>query len=74
MEKGNSKDMIIEEPKEPNKEEIQKILKENILKIFKQIKNGCCRKICYNIFCGKNILCKKSKYLLHIIIIYIYRI
>ena len=60
MEKENSKDMIIEEPKEPNKEEIQKKLKENILKIYKQIKTGCCRKICYNIFCAKNILCKKK--------------
>ena len=34
------------EKKEPNKEEIQKILKQNILKIFKQIKNGCTHKIC----------------------------
>jgi hypothetical protein len=63
METKKEKDLIIEEPKEPNKEEIQKKLKENILKIYKQIKNGCCRKICYNIFCGKNLLCKKSNYL-----------
>jgi len=60
MEIKNSKDLSIEEPKESNKEEIQKKLKENILKLFKQIKNGCSRKICYNIYCGKNLLCKKS--------------
>ena len=64
METKNEKNLIIEEPKEPNKEQIQKKLKENILKIFKQIKNGCCRKICYNIYCGKNLLCKKSNYIL----------
>ena len=64
METKKKKDLIIEEPKEPNKEQIQKKLKENILKIFKQIKNGCCRKICYNIYCGKNLLCKKSNYIL----------
>ena len=28
------------ESKEPNKEEIQKILKQNIIKIFNQIKKG----------------------------------
>ena len=49
MEIKNSKNLAIEEPKESNKEEIQKKLKENILKLFKQIKNGCSRKICYNI-------------------------
>jgi hypothetical protein len=64
METKNEKNLIIEEPKEPNKEQIQKKLKENILKIFKQIKTGCCRKICYNIYCGKNLLCKKSNYIL----------
>ena len=64
METKKEKYLIIEEPKEPNKEQIQKKLKENILKIFKQIKNGCCRKICYNIYCGKNLLCKKSNYIL----------
>ena len=66
MEAKKEKDLIIEEPKEPNKEQIQKKLKENILKIFKQIKNGCCRKICYNIYCGKNLLCKKSNYIINI--------
>jgi hypothetical protein len=66
METKKEKDLIIEEPKEPNKEQIQKKLKENILKIFKQIKNGCCRKICYNIYCGKNLLCKKSNYIINI--------
>jgi hypothetical protein len=49
------------EKKEPNKEEIQKILKQNILKIFKQIKNGCTHKICYNIYCSNNLVCKESK-------------
>ena len=48
--------------KEPNKEELQKILKENILKIYKQISSDCCpRKFCYNIFCSKNLLCTQSK-------------
>ena len=55
-----SSNINIEEIKEPNKEEIQKILKENILKIFNQIKYGCSRKICYNIYCGKNLICKNS--------------
>ena len=35
-------------------------LKANIIKIFNQIKAGCGRDICFNIFCGKNLLCKKS--------------
>ena len=51
----------IKEKKEINKEEIKKILKQNILKIFNQIKKGCSREICYNIYCGKNLICKKSK-------------
>ena len=50
-----------EEKKDQSKEKIQKILKENILKIFNQIKKGCCRNICFNIFCHKNLICKKSK-------------
>ena len=45
---------------EINKEAIQKTLKTNIIKIFNQIKAGCGRDICFNIFCGKNLLCKKS--------------
>ena len=45
---------------ELNKEAIQKTLKANIIKIFNQIKAGCGRDICFNIFCGKNLLCKKS--------------
>ena len=52
------------EKKEPNKEEIQKILKQNILKLFSQIKKGCGRKNCYNTLCANNILCKNSKYLI----------
>ncbi len=49
-----------EEIQKPNKEEIQKILKKNILSMFNQVKNGCSRKVCYNIFCGKNLICKQS--------------
>jgi hypothetical protein len=45
---------------ELNKEEIQKALKSNIIKIFNQIKKGCSRNICFNIFCAKNLLCQKS--------------
>ena len=45
---------------ELNKEEIQKSLKSNIIKIFNQIKKGCSRNICFNIYCAKNMLCKKS--------------
>ena len=59
-----------EELKEPNKEEIQKILKKNILKIFNQIRKGCSRKICYNLYCGKNIVCKNSKIYFYKIILY----
>jgi hypothetical protein len=49
------------EEKEPNKEEIQNILKKNIITIFNQIKNGCKNKICYNIYCSNNLICKTSK-------------
>ena len=45
---------------ELNMEEIQKSLKSNIIKIFNQIKKGCSRNICFNIYCAKNMLCKKS--------------
>ena len=45
---------------ELNKDEIQKALKTNIIKIFNQIKKGCSRNICFNIFCAKNLLCQKS--------------
>jgi hypothetical protein len=55
------KEKEIKEKKEPNKEEIQKKLKQNILKIFNQMKKGCSREICYNIYCGKNLICKKGK-------------
>ena len=55
----------IKETKEPNKEEIQKILKKNIIEIFNQIKKGCSRKVCYNIYCGKNLICKKSNQYLY---------
>ena len=60
MEEKKSEEQIKElQPKEPNKAEIQKILKSNILRIYKQIKTGCCRKICYNIYCAKNSLCRE---------------
>ena len=45
---------------ELNKDEIQKALKTNIIKIFNRIKKGCSRNICFNIFCAKNLLCQKS--------------
>ena len=45
---------------EPDKAYIQKKLKENVLTIYKQIKNGCQRKFCYNIYCNKNFTCKES--------------
>ena len=51
------------EAKEANKEEIQKILKQNIIKIFNQIKKGCSRKVCYNIYCFNNLLYKDSNYI-----------
>lgn len=51
------------EEKEPNKEEIQKILKQNILKLFAQVK-GCKRNICYNTLCANNLICKSSNYIL----------
>ena len=52
------------QPKEPNKKEIEKILKQNILKIYNQIKKGCSKNVCYNIYCYKNLLCKNSNYIL----------
>lgn len=54
---------ITVEVKEPNKEEIQKVLKQNIIKIFNQIKKGCKRKVCYNIYCINNSICKDSIYI-----------
>ena len=55
-----SVDAQITEKKEPNKVEIQNLLKQNCLKIYNQIKQGCSREICYNIYCSKNLVCKKS--------------
>ena len=52
------------EEKEPNREEIQKILKQNILKLFAQAKKGCGRNICYNTLCANNLICKSSNYIL----------
>ena len=58
------------QPKEPNKAEIQKILKQNLLILFNQVKKGCSRKYCYNILCANNSLCKKSKLLFLILLLY----
>lgn len=55
------KEKETKDTKESNKEEIQKKLKQNILKIFNQMKKGCSREKCYNIYCAKNLICKKSK-------------
>lgn len=49
------------EAKEPNREEIQKILKKSVISIFNQIKTGCSRKICYNTYCHNNNICRESK-------------
>ena len=54
---------------EPDKASIQKKLKENVLTIYKQIKNGCQRKFCYNIYCNKNFTCRESNYF-YLIFIY----
>ena len=51
------------ESKESNKEEIQKILKQNLIKIFNQIKKGCSRKVYYSIYCFNNLLYKDSNYI-----------
>ena len=59
---NNPENSKTNEKSEINKDEIQKTLKSNILKIFNQIKTGCSRDICFNIFCAKNLLCKKSNY------------
>lgn len=61
------------EEKEPNKEEIQKILKQNLLKLFAQVKKGCKRKICYNLFCANNFMCKNSRFIFFLTFLY-YRI
>jgi len=42
------------------KEKFQKD-KINIKVIYKQIREGCQRKICYNIYCHNNLISKKSK-------------
>ena len=62
------------ESKEPNKEEIKNILKQNTLKIFNQIKKGCSHKTCYNIYCSNNLICKSSKLFFIFKLFYYYRI
>ena len=64
------------ESKEPNKQEIGNVLKQNIIKIFNQIKNGCPHKKCYNIYCFNNLICNYSNYNYFIILYYLifYRI
>lgn len=44
-----------------NKIELKEKLKENILIIYNQIKKGCEREICYNIYCKNNLFCQLSK-------------
>ena len=44
-----------------NKDELQEKIKKNVLILFNQIKIGCKRKICYNIYCKNNLFCKLSK-------------
>ena len=34
--------------------------KKMIIYLYKQIRKGCQRKICYNIYCYNNLLCKES--------------
>ena len=41
--------------------EQEKNIKLKIKSIYKQIRLGCKRKICYNIYCHNNLICKKSK-------------
>ena len=44
---------------EMNSNEIKE--NKNIIKcIYKQIRRGCRRKICYNIYCNNNLICKES--------------
>lgn len=35
--------------------------KEIIKSLYQQIRKGCPREICYNIYCFNNLICKKSK-------------
>ena len=44
-----------------NKIELKEKLKENIIIINNQIKKGCEREICYNIYCKNNLFCQLSK-------------
>lgn len=43
------------------KEETMKRLKEDLIKLFKQLRTGCYRNTCYNIYCNKNPKCSLSK-------------
>ena len=44
-----------------DKNELNEKLKKNILIIYNQIRNGCRRNICYNIYCKNNLYCQLSK-------------
>ena len=46
--------------KEIKHNKIQDSIKNEILTIYQQIKKGCNRKICYNIYCSNNLICKIS--------------
>ena len=46
--------------KEIKQNKIHDNIKNRILTIYQQIKKGCYRKICYNIYCNNNLICKIS--------------
>ena len=48
--------MISLKPTEKNK------MDNNIIKtLYKQIRDGCSRKVCYNKYCHHNLICNQSK-------------
>ena len=47
--------------KKSKKKEEKKIDKLTIKLLYKQIRSGCKRKNCYNIYCNNNLICNKSK-------------
>lgn len=52
-----------------SKNEVEKNLKENIITVYKQMKYGCYRSHCYNIYCGKNKLCVLGKHELNYLLL-----
>lgn len=55
MEQNNHQEEI-------SKNEVEKRLKENIIVVYQQMKSGCYRSHCYNIYCGKNRICHMGKH------------